>query len=119
MVFHAVVAPGVALLAAGASGLQKAAAATNNNNNQDLVLVCVGIALLVGAWVMLCVGTALSFLPFRRQRQQKKNRENKVTDIGPAASVHRNGTKVRNKQKILSKVLFFSPLGQMGRTAMK
>ncbi|KAK8030175.1 hypothetical protein PG993_011466 [Apiospora rasikravindrae] len=93
LAFHAIVAPGVALLAAGASGLQRANTATSSKT--DLVLVSVGIALLAAAWVGLWIWTAFSFLPssvFLGRRQPRKNAM--IDNAGAAATVHGDGTKL-------------------------
>ncbi|KAK8062158.1 hypothetical protein PG997_014255 [Apiospora hydei] len=92
LVFHAIVAPGVALLAAGASGLQSATA-----TKTDLVLVSVGIALLTAAWVVLCIWTALSFLPsssFVFGRRRQGTTKVMMDKTSPAAAARGYGTKI-------------------------
>ncbi|KAK8078774.1 integral membrane protein [Apiospora phragmitis] len=85
LVFHAIVTPGVALLATGASGLLQP-----NATSKDLVLVNVGIALLVAAWLVLCICAALSLRPSSRQ----KKKEGKVMDIATPTTAHGYGTKL-------------------------
>ncbi|AEO67513.1 aa703609-746e-4304-a73b-e246a9707016 [Thermothielavioides terrestris] len=70
--FHVLVATSVALVGTGSSALEG-----DHPTAKDLSLVDAGVGLLTASWVLLCIGTAISFLPSQQNT---------------AAPAHRQGT---------------------------
>lgn len=79
VLFHVLVATGVALVGTGASSLQ-----SENPTPNALSLVDAGIGLLTASWVILSIWTAISHLPTQQVPTAAAFREGKIVSGHPA-----------------------------------
>lgn len=73
MLFHVLVATGVALVGTGASALQSDHATPN-----DLTLVNIGLGILTASWVLLCIWSSISYLPTQKDTKAPAHRHGTI-----------------------------------------